>query len=113
MANHFFLIFITTIAITRLWLWETRLSCPTIKGFRLHHYMYGLGLIVLALVFNNLFMYAVGVGLFVDEIFLFVMFRGWKWPDPCHEYNSWKSALGILILIAIVFLARNFLVAIF
>ena len=51
-GDYFFLVFLGTIAVTRLLLLSKR-SSPTIKGFRLRHYMYGLVLIVLAFIFDN------------------------------------------------------------
>jgi len=65
--TKFFLIFILTIIITRVSLFIAGLYVSdadnlgvTLFGLRLHHYMYGLVLIPLGIVFAKVFLYALG-----------------------------------------------------
>ena len=66
--NYFFAVFLLTILITRIFLYYKPVASPTIKGLRLHHYMYGLVLAVVGFVLSNITLYGVGLGLFVDEL---------------------------------------------
>lgn len=105
MAHDFFAIFLATILITRIYLYYRPTSSPTLFGLRLHHYMYGLVLTVFGLLIDSLFVYAVGLALFVDEL-AFLLLRG-----TSHEDNySWKSLLGTALFIALVFILRDYLV---
>ncbi len=40
--NVFFLVFLATVLVTRIYLYFWPIPSPTIRGFRLHHYMYGI-----------------------------------------------------------------------
>src|SRR3989344_8460892 len=108
-ADYFFLIFLGTIAATRLFL-LTNLAGPTIKGFRVRHYMYGVVLIVLAFLTNNVTIYAVGFALFIDELPL-ILFKG-----PGHKEEYWRGLedywarwciVGVLILVFLTYLFRG------
>src|SRR3989338_11491260 len=94
--NKFFLIFIITIIITRVSLFIAGLYASdadnlgvTLFGLRLHHYMYGLGLIPLGIVFAKVFLYALGWGLFVDEL-TYLLIGGQNHADN----YSWISLAG-------------------
>jgi len=101
---YFFSIFISTILITRVFLYLKPTPAPTIKGFRIHHYMYGLILILFGVMLSNIFVYAVGWGLFIDEL-PFLALGG-----KTHQDNySPRSLLGVLILAIMVMLFRNYL----
>ena len=107
-SNYFFLIFLTTIVLTRLWLFIKPISSPTIKGFKLHHYMYGLVNIVISFFISNITLYAVGFGLFIDEIIFLI-------PNPSKpfhykEYNSIKGRLGTLFFIILVYILKSILI---
>ena len=108
-GDYFFLFFLGTIAVTRLLLLSKKGS-PTIKGFRLRHYMYGLILIMSAFIFDNLTVYAIGLGLFVDELPL-ILVKG-----PGHREEHWRGCddyyipwciSSVLILIFIVYVFRS------
>lgn len=99
--NYFFSIFLLTIILIRFWLLIKPISSPKIKGFKLHHYMYGLLIIVFSFFVSNIILYAIGLGLFVDELPLLIKYNGkfhWK------EYNSIYSRAGLVICIIIVFI---------
>jgi len=103
--NIFFCTFVLTILLTRLWLVTKPISSPTILGVRLHHYMYGLVIIAFSFFISNGFLYAVGLGLFIDEL-IFLL------PNPTRpfhykDYNSLKGRIGTLLLIILVFIFRK------
>ena len=66
--NLYFFIFASTILITRLFLYLKPISSPTLKGWRVHHYMYGLLLILISIGAKNKNIFAIGLGLFIDEV---------------------------------------------
>ena len=107
--DYFFLIFLGTIAVTRLFL-LTKKASPTIQGFRLRHYMYGLVLIVTAFLIDNLTVYAIGLGLLVDEIPPILVkgpgHRDEHWRGYEDYYSPWCVA-GVFILVLIVYLFRS------
>jgi len=67
--------------------------------------MYGVLLIILSLFLNNIWIYAIGMGLFVDEI-----------PSPLlhgkthTDYYSKKSLEILVILIIIIFFLKRFII---
>ncbi len=75
MFSHFFLIFLFTILATRIFLYVKPTASPTVEGFRLHHYMYGIIGIVIGMACNSLTLFAIGLGLFIDEL-AFLIMRG-------------------------------------
>jgi len=102
-ADTFFLIVLATIAITRIWLFRRPMGSPKIGNFKLHHYMYGIIVIALGLVFHRLAAFAVGFGLLIDKIPLALFPKGASW----EEYESKKTFTGILILLVIIFIFRG------
>lgn len=113
--NLLFAIFILTILITRIGLYvggrlvenpdEMGLS---IKGLRLHHYMYGLVLAPVGLLLGNGPLFAIGLGLFVDEATYLLM------GGSTHADNySWISLTGTFVLVIVVFLLRKYLIRMF
>lgn len=101
-ASLFFIIFLLTILITRIFLYLKPTPSPTIKGLRLHHYMYGLLIFATGILMDNLILYAIGLGLFIDEL-TFLLIRGKN-----HEDNYSKTSLiGTAILIIIIFIFRE------
>ena len=103
--NYFFSIFILTIIITRVVIFLYPIPSPTIKKCRIHHYMYGILGIIIGLLINSIVLYAIGLGLFVDEL-TFILKRG-----KTHKDNYSKiSIIGTLMFIIIVFLLRSYLV---
>ena len=108
-GDYFFLIFLGTIAITRF-LFLLKVGSPTIKGFRLRHYMYGVILIILALSNNNITIYAIGLGLLIDELPL-ILIKGpghkehhWR---GCEDYYSSWCVAGVFIIIFLIYIFRN------
>lgn len=108
-GDYFFLIFLGTIAVTRLFLIK-KIAAPTIGGFRVRHYMYGIVLLPLALWMGNVTIYAIGCGLFVDELSVaLVKGSGHKseYWNGCEDYHSAWSVAGTLIFIFLVFVFRD------
>ena len=68
MSDYFSIIFVLTIVVTRVVLLVWPISSPTVMDLRLHHYMYGVVGIVVGLLVHSVAVYAVGFGLFVDEL---------------------------------------------
>src|SRR3989344_6986669 len=97
--NYFFVIFFLTILITRIFLFLMPISGPAVGGFRFHHWMFGLMLIVLGLIVSVLALFALGWGLFIDEL-TFVLIRG----DSHAENYSLVSLLGTLSFVIVIFL---------
>lgn len=106
MADDFFFIFLGTIVATRFFLFLKPLPAPTVGKLRVHHYMYGLLGIVIALAIRSLTLYAVGWGLFVDELTYLII--GGK---PHKDNYSALSLSGTVILIIVIFFLRSWIVA--
>ncbi len=108
LADQFFLIVAATVLITRVFLFLYPMPTPKIGSFRPHHWMTGLALIPIGLLLHSIWIYAIGVGLFIDEL-TFVLMRG-----QSHEDNYSRISLaGVATLLIIVFIARHHLTAIF
>lgn len=105
MSNYFFLIFLSTITITRLLLFIYPFPAPTFGKFRTHHYMYGLVGIAIGLLANSITIYAVGLGLFVDEL-TYLLMRG---KDHKDNYSK-ISLFGTIFFVAVVFLFRDYFI---
>ncbi len=105
-STYFFLVFIVTILITRVELIPRRVHSPTIHGFRLHHYMYGLVLIVVSLFFSNLTLYAIGLGLFVDELPQLITGSWRNWND----YYSVKEIVRVMVLVVLVYFLSSYII---
>jgi hypothetical protein len=102
-GDFFFLVFLATIVLSKiLCLVKTRHS-PTIKGFRTHHYMTGLLIVLISLFISNITLFAIGLGLFIDEAPLFIKWRKWTWKDN----YSLESFLILLFLVLFVYIFRN------
>ena len=104
-ADQFFLIFLCTILITRIFLFYKPISSPTIGNFRMHHYMYGIAAIIIGLIMNSIVIYAIGLGLFIDEL-TYLLIKGKTHAD---NYSA-KSLIGTLFFIVIICVLRNHLV---
>ena len=103
MNNYFFPIFLATVAITRLFIFIYPIPAPTFGKFRTHHYMYGLTGIFAGLTFHSVMIYAIGLGLFIDEL-TYLLIRGKN-----HKDNYSKiSLLGTLFFVIMVFIFRNY-----
>ena len=105
MSNYFFLIFLATVVITRLFIFVCPIPAPTFGKFRTHHYMYGLVGILVGLVLHSVLIYAIGLGLFIDEL-TYLLMRG---KDHKDNYSK-TSLLGTLFFVIIVFVFRDYLI---
>ena len=112
-GEQFFLIFLGTIAVTRIVLLSKKGS-PTIRGFRLRHYMYGAVLITFSFLIHNLVVYAIGIGLLVDEIpLIFAKGPGHReedWRGLQDYFSPWCIA-SVLMLVFIIYIFRNAIAA--
>jgi hypothetical protein len=106
-SNYFFLIFLGTIVLTRLVLNLKNMRSPMIYGLRLHHYMYGIILVIFSIFKSNPGMYAVGLGLFADEIPQIVPKVSVSWEN----YHSLKSIAVISVIIVLVYLLQGFILS--
>lgn len=104
MDNDFFIIFFLTILIARIFLFFRPTPAPTIKGFRTHHWMYGLIGIFLGIILNSIVIYAIGLGLFVNEL-TYLLIRGKTHKDNYSAY----SIIGTILFVVLVFFLRNIL----
>ena len=98
MSNYFFLIFLATVVITRIFIFIYPIPAPTFGKFRIPHYMYGLVGIFTGLAFHSILIYAIGLGLFIDEL-TYLLMRGKNHKD---NYST-ISLLGTLFFVIIVF----------
>lgn len=104
MVNGFFIIFFLTILTTRVFLFFRPTPSPTIKGFRTHHWMYGLVGIFLGIILNSIVVYAIGLGLFIDEL-TYLLIRGKNHKDNYSMY----SITGTILFVILIFFLRNIL----
>ena len=105
MSNYFFLIFVVTVVIVRLFLFLCPFPSPNMKGFRIHHYMYGIVGIIIGLVAHSINLYAIGLGLFVDEL-TYIIIRG---KDHKDNYSA-VSLFGTFLFVLAIFVFRDYLV---
>jgi len=97
---YFFLIFFATIILTRVFIFIYPISAPTINGFRTHHYMYGIILASIGALLGSIAIYAIGLGLFVDELGYLII------GGKTHEENYSKQSLlllGFFIVLTYIF----------
>ncbi len=101
----FLVILISTIIITRA---LTLLKDPNIiiKGFELHHFYYGLAILIIASILmlyrridfqTSLLLTGISIGLITDEL-IFVMGR---MPNESY-FSTWPSAIIIAIIIILI-----------
>ncbi len=105
-ATLFFLIFLGTVIVTRI-VAQFR-SAPTTFHFRTHHFMYGILLLAISILFRNAILGAIGLGLFLDETPLFGIH---KWSR--RKYDSPQSWLELGVFIVAVYFLRNLLISFF
>ncbi len=60
--SYFFVIFVITILIIRIFLYIKPTPGPTINGFRTHHYMYGLVLAPIGVLVGSVTIYGIELG---------------------------------------------------
>ncbi|MDP2672375.1 MAG: hypothetical protein Q8O84_01020 [Nanoarchaeota archaeon] len=106
--EYFFLIFIVTILVARFLPLFKRISSPKINKIKLHHYMYGVVLVILTFLFHNLTLYGIGLALFIDELLLLIRYgNNFHW----QEYDSTYSQFGLIFLVIIIYFLRDFLIS--
>ena len=97
-----FLTLASAVSVIRLWLFVWPQSGPTIGSFRVHHYLVGLFLSLGGIGAHSIYLYSIGLGLFVDEIG-FILISG-----KTHEDNySFASLAGTLALVVVAFVSRS------
>ncbi len=78
-------------------------------GIQLHHYMYGIGLILVYFLAQKPILLAIGSALVVDEIPLFFIFKTWNWPDNhWAEYHSLQSIFWVVIISVLFYFIIRF-----
>ena len=105
MGNSFIAIFLGTIAATRVLLFIRPTPGVTIAGVRIHHYVYGLIGVPVALFLHSLPLYAVSLALVIDEV-IYVLIGGKTHAD---NYSA-ISLIGVSALAFLAYLLRNVLV---
>ncbi len=105
-SNQFFVILLSTIIVIRLFLFIKPIASPTIGHFRIHHYMYGIIGILIGLLAHSILIYAIGIGLFIDELTYLIIKR------KDHKDNYSKASLfGTLIFVIVVYFLRDYLIS--
>ncbi len=99
--NQFYLVFLTVILATRLFLYLRPTPGPTVFRIRIHHYVFGIILIPIGFLAHSLIIYAAGLALLVDELTFLAIGGG------THDDNySTLSLAGTALLCLLVFLFR-------
>ncbi len=102
--NYFFVIFLLTIVVVRVFLYLHPVSGPTFTGIRVHHYAYGILAIIISFFFSSLTLFAVGLAFFIDEL-TYLLIGG-----TTHQDNySLVSLAGTVGFSFLVFFIRGFL----
>lgn len=111
-AMYFFLIFLATIIGTRILIFFHRQPSPTVMGLRLHHYMYGIALMIIAYFIKNVAIYAFGLGLLADQIPYILMERELLGEKRFNGSVYWnKTHLIILVaIIILIFFLKDYLI---
>ena len=101
-ASQFFSIFLATVLLVRIFLYFKPISSPTIAGIRLHHWMFGVVGMPVALLIHSIPLYALSLGVFVDELPFLLM------GGKNHKDNySWLSVSGVVVLCLLVVLFKE------
>ncbi len=97
MSDKFIAIFVTAIVFIRIVVLCSHgiVGNPTIKGFRIHHWMYGLAGLPFAVCLKSVELFACSLALIVDEIG-FVAIRG-----KSHKDNYSFESIVIMLITAI------------
>ncbi len=101
-------IFLATIIVTRVALFVRPTPSPTVGGFRMHHWMFGVVLVPLGIFLHSVWIYAIGIGLFVDELgYLFI--RGKNHAD---NYSDASLALTCFFVVLTIIFSNELVLAI-
>lgn len=111
--EYFFLIFFLTVLIVRVLLYIAvdiiHYIKPTeglvIKGFRIHHYMVGIVLMPIGYLLINITIYAIGFGLFIDEL-TYILIKG---KDHKDNYSI-ISLIGTAIFVILIYFLKEKLI---
>ena len=107
-GSYFFSVFLLTILITRIVLLpRKRIISPKVRGFHVHHYVYGLILIAFSFIVSSLTVFAVGVGLFVDQLPLFGIEK-WLFSEEDWHWGVNESPKSLTILLFSIFIIYLF-----
>lgn len=104
--DKYYLFTMTTIILTRVWVYLFNRPSPTIKNFRTHHWMYGLLFTIILFCisgfYKNIYLLSISMGIFLDEIG-FIIISG-----KTHEDNySPKSFMILMFFVLILFIFRE------
>lgn len=104
--DKFYLVTTVTTLAVRLAVWLKPIASPTVSGFRLHHWMYGLTGVILCLLIaplrKSILALGISLGVFLDEAG-YILING-----KTHEDNySPMSFILIMLLEVILFLCRK------
>lgn len=107
--DKYFLCTFITVLLTRFLVFIFKKPSPTIKGFRIHHWMYGLLFTVILFgvskFYTNIYLLSISTGVFLDEIG-FIIIRG-----KTHEDNySPKSFMILMFFILLLFVFRKIII---
>lgn len=112
MGNELFIWFAGTIVVCRLFLFIRPTESPTIRGFRMHHWMYGAVGVPVALLVDSLPLFAISLGFFIDELAL-IMVHKRLGSEGSAAYHSWQSTFGTVFFMLVIFVVRDYLAAYF
>ena len=104
-GDKFFVIYFITVLIIRVLVFFYPIPSPTINGWRVHHFVYGVIGMPIAIVTASVPLCAISLGLFEDELTYQIM------GGKNHRDNySWVSLIGTFIVITVTFFLRNHIV---
>ncbi len=104
--DYFFFILLGAIAVSRLF-GVAKIKAPTIGGFRVHHHMYGFILLIPSFLLPSLTLYAISLGLIVDELPV-ILRKGLVYKDEnCEDYRSAWCVAGVFVLVLLIFFFRG------
>lgn len=89
--------FLLSIILTRFFLYFFPISSPKIKSFKIHHYMYGILIMMISFIISSKFFFYIGFGLFLDEVPCLLLYGKFHYK----EYNS-KDTLMMLVLLIFI-----------
>lgn len=106
-GGQLFFWFITTIFVCRAVLFVKPFPSPTIRGFRMHHWMYGAAGIPLALLIHSLPLFAISLGFFIDELALIIVHKRLN-KEGSAAYHSAPSFWGTVFFAVVIFILRDY-----
>ncbi|MEI6660072.1 MAG: hypothetical protein WCK91_01460 [bacterium] len=111
----FFSVFLITIICIRLFLLKWKIASQNlfpwlkVRGFYVHHYMYGLSMMLVAFLFRGtmfgLVMYAVGLGFIIDEVPAHFIGR-----QTWDNYYKWRFNDWVIAFVFLVYVLRFYIV---